>query len=178
LLSSTTRGLTAATLLVLAGSLAACGHAERAGGGAGRPAITAPRDVRAVGRYRIIGTPIAGVSTTGNGITNAIVTVRTNTALPMYDRSVAANIRLDGAGGVSPAIRAGDGRTHHCYVQPVEEFPRRARTGDQTALTIRIPGLRRQLRMTLTFAGRAQSFRRYRALCGPRKIFDDPDAAS
>jgi hypothetical protein len=86
-----------------------------------------PTDVRTVGAYRIVGTPIAAVATTPNGITNAIVTIRTNKPLPFRDGAVTANIRLDGASGPSPAIRGGDQRGHYCYIQPVDEFPRRGR---------------------------------------------------
>ena len=132
-------------------------------------------DVRSAAGYRIVGTPIAAVTTTDNGITTAIVILRTNKALPLRERRVDANVRLDGASGASSAIRAGDGR-HHCYIQPVDEFPRRAHTGDVSVLTVKVPGVRSHLRMRLTFVSSADSQRRYKRLCGPRQIFDDPDA--
>lgn len=154
--------------------LAACGDSAPARSGE----TTRPRtpDVRAAGGYRIVGTPVAGVATTSNGITTAVVTVRTNKPLPFRDAAVTANIRLDGASGVSPAIRVGN-RTRHCYTQPVDEFPRRAQTGDQTRLTIKIPGVKQQIRMTLMFATSKEAARRSKALCGRRTIFDEPDDA-
>lgn len=133
-------------------------------------------DIRAAGGYRIMGTPVAGVATTSNGITTAVVTIRTSKPLPFRDPAVTANIRLDGASGVSPAIRVGH-RARHCYTQPVDEFPRSAHTGDPTRLTIKIPGVRQQLRMTLRFASAKVAARQSKALCGRRTIFDEPDNA-
>jgi len=173
-----TRAATGPAGLILAVSvcLAGCGDAKRAPG-APQPKSEGRVDVRSAEGYRIVGTPVAAVETTPSGLTNAIVTIRTNRALPFGDGAVIANIRLDGASGPSPAIRAGDGTRRHCYIQPVDEFPRRAHTGDRTLLTVRLPGVGRKLRMSLRFVGADESRTRYKRLCGPRKIFDDPDAA-
>ena len=131
----------AGLIAALSGCLTGCGNAELARDDRDRKRQISA-DVRAAGGYRIVGTPVAAVETTGNGITTAVVTIRTSRALPFEDGAVTANIRLDGASGASPAIRRGDGRRRHCYVQPVDEFLRRAQTGDRTRLTIAVPGIR------------------------------------
>lgn len=157
-------------------ALAACGDTSSARDGSSTSAApAASADVRSAGGFRIIGTPIAAVATTPSGITTANVTLRTNKPLPLRERRVAANIRLDGASGASPAIRVGDA-THHCYIQSVDEFPHPARTGDRALLTLRIPRIKRQMHMVVRFATATDSKRRYKRLCGHRKIFDDPDA--
>lgn len=82
---------------------------------------------------------------------------------------ISAQICLDGRCGVSPALRTGN-RTHHCYTQPtIDEIPYAA-TGDRTVLTVKIPVVRRQLRVTLHYE--ASAIKRLRKLCGPRTIFD------
>lgn len=174
---TSTQTLTIVCSTFVAAMLVACGDTLPVSATSARTSAgAASNDVRSVGGYRLIGTPIAAVATTPNGITTGNVTFRTNKALPRRERRVAANIRLDGASGAAPAIRAGDGRRYHCYIQAVDEFPHSAQTGDRTLLTVKIRGIKRQLRMTLTFIDHQESRRRYKQLCGPRKLFDDPDA--
>lgn len=164
----------AGLIVGLCACLAGCGDAERGGHDSQRRS-EAVADVRSAAGYRIVGTPIASVTTSPNGITTAVVIVRTNKPVPFGDGRVRANFRLDGASGVSPAIRVGN-KTQHCYVQPIDEFPGRAQTGDRTQLTVRLPGVARELRMRLQFIAADEVRMPYKRLCGPRKIFDDPDA--
>jgi hypothetical protein len=51
-------------------------------------------------------------------------------------------------------------------------------TGDRTLLSVKIPGLKQRLRMNLQFVDQDQAAKRYKRLCGPRRVFDDPDAAA
>lgn len=172
----------ASLLALMMAAAVGCGDAEPANGDAQRTnaapsagtARATPPDIRSAGGYRIVGTPFAGVTTTGNGLREAAVTVRTNKALPRRDGSVAATIRLDGHTGVSPPIRVGD-KKRRCYVQPVEQYPRPKKTGDPTALTVTIPGVARRLRMRLTFVDNATIRRRTKSLCGSGRILDEPD---
>jgi hypothetical protein len=137
-------------LAAVAVCLGGCGDSGDTRGLRERTTQHPASDVRVAGGYRIVGTPIAGVATTTNGITDAIVTIRTNKALPFPDGAVTANIRLDGASGAAPAIRAGDQRSHYCYIQPVDEFPRQAQTGDRVAGS---PQPRSSLAATIASAG-------------------------
>lgn len=173
-----TRGIPgrAGLIAALTGCLAGCGNTERALDDR-EPKPQTSADVRSAAGYRIVGTPVAAVETTPNGITTAVVTIRTSRPLPFEDGAVTANIRLDGTSGASPAIGRGDGRRRHCYVQPVDEFPRRAQTGDRTLLTIAVPGTRRSIRMTLRFVAASEAATRYKRLCGPTKFHDEPDSA-
>ncbi len=137
-------------------------------------ATSSPRstEVRSAGGYRIVGTPLAGVSSgrtpQGERFVDASVLVRLNRGLRTDGGLVEASIFLNGATGASPPVGAGR-CARHCYSQE-PDLPRSSqlRTGDTATLTIRIPGVRQALKTRVLFRSKRDGGRLYDKLnCGP-----------
>lgn len=160
------------------GSIAACAEAEPRNAPASARA-PAPKDVRSSGGYRIEGTPVAfvepGRTSQGEAFFDSSLLLRFNRALPKDGGLVEASIFVNGATGTSPPVGIG-ARSRHCYAQfPEFSAASAPRTGDKGTLMVRIPRVKRALRLPIVFRNRQDTKRVYEKLACGKGATDDPD---
>lgn len=169
-------GATTAMFAVL--GVVACADGDESSS-AETTAVSRPSDVRSSGGYRIVGTPLVGVSSgrtpQGEPFVDATVLVRLNRRLKTDGDLVTARILLNGASGTSPPVGVGR-RARHCYLQTPDLPPDSSiRTGDTGTLVVQIPGVKPALRTRVLFRNERERTRLYEKFACGEGTYNGPD---